>query len=136
MAFDSDRERRNAEVVREHKAALARGEKRYLRTTKDGELHSYASDEIGFSPGSGTPQVSTWWGMGIIFCVMVAIALGTLVVLLLPVTGGSPPWGILFVTAFAGLGAWYTFGLARDEYRAKKLRTERGTPEPGDGHTP
>ncbi|MFF2654973.1 hypothetical protein [Streptomyces sp. NPDC058045] len=48
-------------------------------------------------------------------------------------TGGSTPWAILILTAFAGLGVWYTFGLARDENRARKLRTERGIPEPGDG---
>ena len=133
MGYDSDRERRNNEVVQEHKAALARGEKRVLRTTKDGELHSYAADEIGFSPGRGTPQVSSWWGMGILFCFMVALSLGTLGVAFAPLASGSAPlWGLLIVTAFGSLGAWYFFGLARDEYRAKKLRVERGTPEPGE----
>lgn len=64
------RERRNDAVVTEHKEALARGEKRVLRVTTTGELHSYADDEIGFSPGRGQAQVSTWWGMGILTAVL------------------------------------------------------------------
>lgn len=133
MAYASDRERRNDEVVWEHKAALARGEKRVLRTTADGELHSYSADEIGFSPGRGKPAVSTWWGMGILCCLLVMLSLGTLVVVLVPlISGGSAPWGVLFVTVFLGLLGWYFFGLARDEYRATKLRQSRGAPKPSD----
>lgn len=48
-------------MVAAHKEALARGEKRVLRVTTTGELHSYAEDEIGFSPGRGKAQVSPWW---------------------------------------------------------------------------
>ncbi|SEB75379.1 hypothetical protein [Arthrobacter woluwensis] len=133
MAFSNDRERHNDEVIREHKAALARGEKRVLRHTKDQGLRSYPADEIGFSPGRGHPQVSTWWGMGILFTFMVLLGLGTLVVLFVVLANGGPaPWGILVVTAFAALLSWYFFGMARDEYRARKLRRNRGTPEPSD----
>ena len=45
MSFDRGRERRNDDVYTEHKEALARGEKRVLRKTDTGELHSYPADE-------------------------------------------------------------------------------------------
>lgn len=133
MVYDNDRKQRNDEVYAEHKAALARDEKRILQTTTAGELHSYREDEIGFLAGRGTPQVRTWWGMGILFWLMVLLGLGTLVVVLLPLArGGSAPWGVLFVTVLAGLLGWFFFGLARDEYRATKVRRSRGTPDPGE----
>lgn len=135
MTFDRDRERRNDEVYADHKAALARGEKRVLRRTNTGELHSYPGDEIGFSPGRGQVQVRSWWGMGILTTVMVLLVILSLVILVLPLGNGEPPlWGALFLTALGGFGAWYTFGMARDEYRAKKLRKERNAPDPGAGH--
>jgi len=134
VTFDRERERRNDAVHAEHKAALARGEKRVLRTTSTGELHSYPADEIGFSPGRGHVQVQTWWGMGILTGVMVLLTVLSLVILLRPLPdGGQPFWGALVLTAFGIFGAWYTFGMARDEYRAKKLRKERHAPEPGAG---
>jgi hypothetical protein len=135
VTFDRERERRNDDVYAEHKAALARGEKRVLRRTNTGELHSYPGDEIGFSPGRGQVQVRSWWGMGILTTVMSLLVVLSLVILLAPMGRGEPPfWGALFLTALGGLGAWYTFSMARDEYRAKKLRKERQAPEPGAGH--
>ncbi|WP_460667968.1 hypothetical protein [Kocuria himachalensis] len=50
MVYDPERARRNDAVYAEHQQALAAGEKRVLRTTATGELHSYANDEIGFTP--------------------------------------------------------------------------------------
>ncbi|GGG44080.1 hypothetical protein GCM10011374_03060 [Kocuria dechangensis] len=132
MVYDPERERRNDAVYAEHKQALARGEKRVLRTTATGELHSYAGEEIGFTPGAGQVQVSTWWGMGIVTAVLWAGFAFSWVLLLAPVReGGQPFWGALFLTVLAGLLGWYTFRLARDEYRAAKLRKERGAPKPG-----
>jgi hypothetical protein len=135
VTFDRERERRNDDVYAEHKAALAQGEKRVLRRTDTGELHSYPADEIGFSPGRGQVQVRSWWGMGILTAVMALLVILSLVMLLGPVGRGEPPfWGALFLTALCAFGAWYTFGMARDEYRARKLRKERRAPEPGAGH--
>lgn len=135
MVFDRERERRNDAVYAEHKEALARGEKRVLRTTATGELHSYAGDEIGFSPGRGQAQVRTWWGMGILAVFMGLMFVGSWALLLMPMGyGEQPSWGGLFSIALSGLGGWYMFGLARDEYRATKLRKERGAPKPGAGH--
>ncbi len=137
MVYDRERERRNDAVVAAHKEALARGEKRVLRVTTTGELHSYADDEIGFSPGRGQAQVSTWWGMGIVTAVIGLLFLASWVLLFLPLAKGEQPfWGALVLTALCGLGAWFTFGLARDEYRATKLRKERGVPKPGSGYVP
>jgi hypothetical protein len=135
MVFDPDRERRNDEVYAEHKAAIARGEKRVLRKTETGDLHSYPADEIGFSPGRGQAQVRTWWGMVIVSAFLGLVFLGSSVLFLASFgQGADPEWGALFPIVFGGLGAWYTFGMARDEYRAKKLRKERQAPEPGAGH--
>jgi len=135
VTFDRDRERRNDEVYAEHKAALARGEKRVLRRTNTGELHSYPGDEIGFSPGRGQAQVRSWWGMGIVSAFLGLMFVGSMVLFLASFRQGtSPEWGALFAIGLGGFGAWFTFGLARDEYRAKKLRKERNAPEPGAGH--
>ena len=137
MTFDRERERRNDDVYAEHKGALARGEKRVLRRTDTGELHSYPADEIGFSPGRGQAPVRSWWGMGILTTVLGLLVILSLVVLLGPMGRGEQPfWGALFHTAPGGFGAWYTFGMARDEYQAKRLRKERHVPEPGAGHVP
>lgn len=131
MVYDRERFEREDAVYAEHKKALAAGEKRVLRKTSTGELHSYPADEIGFTPGNGHAQVSTWWGMGILMVVMVLI-LGTGVWLFQrPLWDGNPPeWGALWLIGFAGLMTLYTFNLARDEYRATKLRKLRGSPKP------
>ena len=105
-----------------------------LRVTTTGELHSYADDEIGFSPGRGHAQVSTWWGMGILCAFSLLMFLFSWVILLIPVTRGEGPyWGALFLMVLAGLFAAYSFGLARAEYRATKLRKQRGVPRPSRG---
>jgi hypothetical protein len=54
---DRELERRNDVVRAEHKAAVARGEKRVLRKTVTGELHSYSGDEIGFTPRYDQPGI-------------------------------------------------------------------------------
>ena len=132
MVYDRERERRNDAVVAEHKQAIARGEKRVLRTTATGELHSYADDEIGFSPGRGQAQVRTWWGMAIVSAVLGLLFVGSCVMFLGPLaSGGQLIWGALFPIALGGFGTFFTFGLARDEYRATKMRKERGAPKPG-----
>ncbi|CAH0126313.1 hypothetical protein SRABI83_00088 [Arthrobacter sp. Bi83] len=132
MVYDRERERRNDATYAEHKRAVAAGEKRVLRTTSTGELHSHPGDEIGFTPGRGQAQVSTWWGMGILAAVAILLAVFSVAIFLGPTaTGGGPFWPALFLTVFSGAGGWYTFTLARDEYRATRLRKLRGSPKPG-----
>jgi len=131
MVYDRERMRREDAVYAEHKKAVAAGEKRVLRKTSTGELHSYPADEIGFTPGSGHAQVSTWWGMGILMVVMVLILAAGVWLFQRPLWEGNPPeWGALWLIGFAGLMTLYTFNLARDEYRATKLRKLRGSPKP------
>lgn len=132
MVYDREREQLNDAVVAEHQRAVAAGEKRVLRTTATGEFHSYAADEIGFTPGRGQLQVSTWWGMGIVTLVLGMGFVFSWVLLLAPLAKNEPPfWGALFLTVLAGLLGRYTFGMARDEYRATRVRQERGVPKPG-----
>ncbi|WP_454811408.1 hypothetical protein [Paenarthrobacter nitroguajacolicus] len=127
----SDRERRNDAVYAEHKAAVAAGEKRVLRNTSTGELHSYPADEIGFTPGSGQAQVGTWWGMGILAVVAAILTVFSVVLLLAPLgQGQSPMWGALFLTAGGGAFTFYAVTLSRQEYRATQLRELRGSPKP------
>ncbi|MHC6230133.1 hypothetical protein ACX5I6_10645 [Arthrobacter sp. MMS24-T111] len=72
--------------------------------------------------------------MGILTGVLVLLAILSLVILLRPLAdGGQPFWGALVLTAFGIFGAWYTVRMAREEYRARKLRKERHAPEPGAG---
>lgn len=132
MNYNREQERRNDAVYAEHKKAVAAGAKRVLRTTSTGELHSYPADEIGFTPGNGQAQVSTWWGMGILMVVMVLILATGVWLFQRPLWEGNPPeWGALWLIGFAGLMTPYTFKLARNEYRATKLRKLRGSPKPG-----
>jgi hypothetical protein len=119
-------------LTAEHDEAVARGEKRVLRRTRTGELHSYPADEIGFTPGRGQAQVRTWWGMAVLAVVMALLTLGSVAVLLAPLrVGQGLAWQALLPLVLGGLFTWYSVGLARDEYRAKQVRTERGSPEPG-----
>jgi hypothetical protein len=131
MIFYSEQERRNDAVYAEHKRAVAAGEKRVLRTTSTGELHSYPGDEIGFTPGRGEAQVSTWWGMAIVCAVTGLLFLGSLVMLIVTLLQGRGEWGALFPITLGAFGTLYTFGLSRDEYRARQLRKRRGSPKPG-----
>jgi hypothetical protein len=132
MVYDRERERRNDAVYAEHKKALAAGEKRVLRRTSTGELHSYPDDEIGFTPGRGQSQVSTWWGMGILMVVSAVILVACLWLFQRPLWEGKPPeWGALWPIGLSGFSTPYFFFLARDEYRATQLRKLRGSPEPG-----
>ena len=136
MDNDATRRHEDEQTRAWHEHAVAAGEKRLLTRTLDGgRLHSYAADEIGFSPGRGQVQVRSWCGMGILTVVMGLLVMLSLVILLAPVGRNEQPfWGALFLTALGGFGAWYTFGMARGEYRAKKLRQGRRVPEPGAGH--
>ncbi|PTT61443.1 hypothetical protein [Arthrobacter sp. HMWF013] len=135
MVYDRERERRDDAVYAEHKRAVAAGGKRVLRRTSNGELHSYLGDEIGFTPGRGQAQVSTWWGMGILMVFSGIIFIGGCWVFQLPLwEGKGPEWGALWVMGLSGFLTPYAYTLARDEYRATRLRKRRGSPQPGTGN--
>ncbi len=135
MVYDREREKRNDTVYAEHKRAIAAGGKRVLRKTSTGELHSYPADEIGFSPGRGQAQVSTWWGMGILMVFSASVFVTCLWLFLRPLwDGDSPEWGALWPIGLSGFFTPYAFFLARDEYRATRLRKLRNSPKPGTGN--
>jgi hypothetical protein len=132
MVCDRERMRREDAVYAEHKKAVAAGEKRVLRKTNTGELHSYPADEIGFTPGNGQAQVSTWWGMGILMIFSGTILTACLWLFQRPLWEGKPPeWSALWPIGISGFFTPYAFFLARDEYRATQLRKRRGSPKPG-----
>jgi len=135
VVYDRERYRHEDAVYAEHKTAIANGEKRVLRRTATGELHSYPGDEIGFSPGRGQAQVSTWWGMAILSALGCVGFIAAVAMFLSPLwIGEGLSWGALWVMGLAGFIAWYGFKLARDEYKAARLRKERGSPKPGTGY--
>jgi hypothetical protein len=131
LVYSSEAERRNDAVYAEHKKAVAAGEKRVLRRTSSGELHSYPGDEIGFTPGRGHVQVSTWWGMGILMAFSGTVLVACLWLFQRPLWEGQPPeWALLWPIGMSGFFTPYAFILARDEYRATQLRKRRGSPKP------
>jgi len=133
MSNELQRLKQDEAVTAAHDEAVARGEKRVLRKTTTGELHSYPADEIGFTPGRGQAQVRTWWGMAVLAVTMALLSLLAVVgMFVVPMSrGDGPQWAGLVLVAMGGLFTWYAVGLARDEYRAKQVRQERGSPEPG-----
>ena len=135
MVRDRERERRQDAVYAEHKKAVAAGEKRVLRKTSTGELHSYPNDEIGFTPGRGHAQVSTWWGMGILMVFSGVLFIVGCWLLQRPLwEGEGPDGGALWIIGISGFSTPYAFNLARDEYRATQRRKRRGSPKPGTGN--
>ncbi len=125
------RSRRDEEVWQWHKQALAAGQRRVLSRTMNGELHSYAKDEIGFrrnGPGNG---VSTLRGLLVVTAVMTAFGIMTAAM----AAGawspdGKPAWGFLVLTAFAAAMVWWGLHCAIAEIKAKKIRKQRGIPSP------
>lgn len=114
-----------------HEQALARGEKRVLFRTVDGTLHSYAKDELGVVTASSHPQVRSAVGFLMMAAVFAAVAVFSIFLVAGPTSRGQDPlWGALFLTV-AGLGgALYAIRMAQVASRAKRLRAERGIPEP------
>lgn len=118
MVYDRERDRRDRAVYAEHQTAVAAGEKRVLRRTRTGELHSYPRDEIGFTPGRGHAHVSTWWGMGILLVFSGLLFIWGCWMLLYPVGDGEGPfWGALWILGMTGFFTPYAFILVRAEYR-------------------
>ncbi|WP_223257149.1 hypothetical protein [Arthrobacter globiformis] len=119
------------QVRSEHEQALARGEKRVLSRTVDGSLHSYAKDEIGIVPASSQPQVRSAAGFIVMAVVFAAVAVGSILLVFAPTGQGQDPlWGASVLSAASAGGVVYAARLALTAARAKRLRDERGVPEP------
>lgn len=130
--------KRDEETRRWHEAAVASGEKRILsRTSKatNYELHSYLPDEIGFSrQGSGVVVTSTW-GMFVLAGLMVLGFVFSIVMMFAAAASGKDWWGGLFPLVISGFGAWAGFHYAMEDVKAKKIRRERGVPDPSPNQT-
>lgn len=114
-----------------HAAATAKHGERIVHRTVAGELHSYSREELGVVTASSHPQVRSAGGF-----VMTAVffAAGTVFSIMLfagPSTRGQDPfWGALVLTVASLAGVVYTARMAAIASKAKRLRAERGIPEP------
>ncbi|WP_411373949.1 hypothetical protein ACLH0K_12820 [Arthrobacter sp. MPF02] len=114
-----------------HDQAVERGEKRLLFRTVDGRLHSYARDELGVVTASSHPQVRSAGGF-----VAMAVFFAAMAVFAVPLVAGptsrgqDPMWGALILTVAGVGGVLYAARMAGVAAKAKRLRAERGIPEP------
>lgn len=119
------------QVRAEHEQALVRGEKRVLSRTVDGRLHSYNRDEIGIVTASSQPQARSATDFTVLAVVFAAFAVGSVLLALAPTGQGQHPhWGMLTLTAACAAGVVYSGRMALTAAKAKRLRKERGVPEP------
>lgn len=132
MPKNADDRRHDDEVRSRHEQAVAAGEKRLLTRTLDrGRLHSYAADEIGFARAGSGPIVTTAPGMVVLALVFAALTVFSLVLVAAPTSQGEGPlWGALVLTAIGAAGVLYALRLAVSEFKARRIRRERGLPEP------
>ncbi|VXB69945.1 conserved hypothetical protein [Arthrobacter sp. 9AX] len=114
-----------------HDQALARGDKRFLFRTVDGRLHSYAKDELGVVTASSHPQVRSAGGFLVLAVFFAALAAFSLLLVTGPTSRGQDPlWGALILTVAGAGGVLYAVRMAGVASKAKRLRAERGIPEP------
>ena len=119
------------QVRAEHEQAVARGEKRVLFRTVEGRLHSYAKDELGVVTASSHPQVRSSGGFLVMAVFFAALAGFSILLLAGPTSRGQDPlWGALILTVAGAAGVLYAARMAGAAAKAKRLRAERGIPEP------
>ena len=132
--MDNDAARRSADEQTRalHEQAVAAGEKRLLtRTVDGGRLHSYAADEIGFARAGSGPIVTTAPGMLLLGLFFAAVTAFSIFLIVAPAANGQDPlWGALVLTIGGIAGLVYAVRLARSEFRARRIRRERGVPDP------
>lgn len=131
MQNDVEGRRRDDEMRQRHEQAVAAGEKRVLSRTMEGRLYSYARDEIGFARAGSGPIVTSAVGMLVLAVVFAAFTVLSVWLITAPTSQGQDPlWGALFLTLGGFAGVIYASRLAVAEIRAKRVRRERGIPEP------
>lgn len=119
------------QVRADHDQALARGDKRVLFRTVEGRLHSYTREELGVVTASSHPQVRSAGGFLVMALFFAAVAVFSVMLVAGPTSRGQDPlWGALILTAAGIGGVLYAARMARVASRAKRLRAERGIPEP------
>jgi hypothetical protein len=131
VALDPERQARDDNMKAWHQQAVAAGQKRTLSRTMNGDLYSYARDELGFARAGSGAIVTSWWGMWVLAVVFTGIAVFSVVLVFAPTGQGQDPlWGALFLTLLSLGGVAYSASLAVRERSAKRVRRERGIPEP------
>ena len=121
------------EAFGKHRWLLAQGEKRFLHRTEFGNLHSYAPDELGFRPNGAPPSdhpVSWVWGVLLLMMYSVFTLFFAGVGLF-----ASEDWFLKVLAAIlvaVMLGCSFRLAAAtRREFRAARVRKQRGLPRPG-----
>ena len=114
-----------------HEQALARGDKRILFRTAEGRLHSYTREELGVVTASSHPQVRSATGFLVMAVFFAALAVFSIMLVAGPTSRGQDPlWGALILTVAGAAGVLYAARMAGVAAKAKRLRAERGIPEP------
>lgn len=104
---------------------------RILHRTVTGELYSYSREELGVVTASSHAQVRSAAGFLVMAVVLAAVAVFSIFLVAGPTTRGQDPmWSALFLTVMGVGGVLYALRMAKVASRAKRLRRERGIPEP------
>lgn len=133
MIYDAAREQRDSATTAAHEEHINRtGENRVLVRAVNGELVSYSREEYGVGRTGIGPKISTWWGHLVYVLAILAIIL---VFLYLPLHGllveRDPASGwFLLLPGLLILFEVYAVRNLQREWRAHKLRKERGLPRP------
>ncbi len=132
MDKDATRRRADEQTRALHEQAVAAGEKRLLtRTPDDGRLHSYAADEIGFARAGSGPIVTSAPGMLLLGLFFAAVTAFSIFLIAAPAANGQDPlWEAIVLTIGGIAGLAYAVRLALSEFRARRIRRERGVPDP------
>ncbi|GAA1343015.1 hypothetical protein [Arthrobacter roseus] len=134
MVYDAERDKRDLATRDFHEERKAAGEKRVLSRGNDAELYSYTREEYGVLRAGPGPVITTLWGhmvfVGLIFLGLIGFIWGYASLYFRPIP--TPPWGgWFFGVAILALLVYFARNL-RTEWRARKLRKERGLPTPTD----
>lgn len=114
-----------------HAAATAKHGERIVHRTVAGELHSYSREELGVVTASSHPQVRSARGFLVMAVFFAAAAVFSIMIFAGPTARGQDPfWGALVLTVAAIGGVVYAARLAAMASKARRLRAERGIPEP------
>ena len=114
-----------------HELPAEKKDQRILHRTVTGELFSYSREELGVVTASSHAQARTAVGFLVMAVFFAAVAAFSILLVAGPATRGQDPlWSALFLTAAGVAGFLYALRMAKVASRAKRLRAERGIPEP------
>lgn len=133
MVYNEQREQRDARTTEAHEEHVRRtGEKRVLMRAVTGELVSYTPEEYGVGRLGLGPRINTRWGH-LVYVSAIAAIIGIFIYLPLEkllAEGDSGTMGFLVVPALLIVLEIFAVRNLIREWRAHKLRKERGLPRP------